>query len=77
MTLSGMNKQGGEQQGFVATLFVHAFIVILLCKHKPWLVAKLGRKKKTEIEEEGKKKTLPEAVVLQRRSFISNNDACT
>lgn len=45
MTLSGMNKQGGEQQGFVATLFVYAFIVILLCKHEPWLVAVLGRKK--------------------------------
>lgn len=41
-----MNKQDGEQKGFVATLFAYAFVVILLCKHEPWLVAVLRRKKK-------------------------------
>lgn len=57
MTLSGMNKQGGEQQAFVATPFVYAFIVILLCKHEPWLVAVLRRGKKKQEEEEGGKNT--------------------
>lgn len=49
-----MNKQGDEQQGFVEALFVYAFIVILLCKHEPWLW--WGGKGKDVEEEEEKKK---------------------